>query len=158
MVPFIGHRTTVKPRWVDHNGHMGIRAYTPVFDKGTIAFYRHIGLTRAALMDRGTTIFALQECHWYSREVMLDDPLEVTCQLLDVDHNKLVCFATIRQTRDDYVAAMMELIEIHIDMASRRPTPFAPDVRARLDEVLAAHTPLGRPAVAGQGVGIRRKA
>ncbi|MBM3583797.1 MAG: hypothetical protein FJX36_04995 [Alphaproteobacteria bacterium] len=158
MAPFVGHRTTVKPRWVDHNGHMGIRSYTPVFDKGVIAFYRHIGLTRANLLDRGTTIFALQECHWYRREVMLDDPLEVTVQMLDLDHNKLVTFATIRQTRDGYDVAMTELIEIHIDLATRRAAPFATHVRARLDAVMAEHAGLPRPAVAGQGVGIRRSA
>ena len=66
------------------------------------------------LNAQGTSIFALQETSWFKREVMLDDPLLVTSQLIDFDNNKLVTFHHLHQTRDEYVAAMYEIIEIHM--------------------------------------------
>ena len=156
--PFAEFRTTVKPEWVDHNGHMGIRSYTHVFDEGVNQFYRFLGLSREVLKARGHTIFALQETSWFRREVMLGDPLLVTSQLIDVDHNKLVTFHHLHQTRDDYVAALYEIIEIQIGREARKPAPFPDETRERLAAVHAAHETLGRPPQSGQGVGIRRKA
>lgn len=155
--PFAEFCTTVQPEWVDHNGHMGIRSYTHVFDAGVTQFYRFLGLTRDALRARGHTIFALQETSWFRREVMLDDPLLITSQLVDCDHNKIVTFHHLRQTRDDYVAALYEIIEIQIDMEQRKPAPFPDETYQHLEAVRAAHEKLGRPPESGQGVGIKRK-
>jgi acyl-CoA thioester hydrolase len=156
--PFAEFRTEVLPAWVDHNGHMGIRSYTKVFDQAVHHFYRHLGLTREALDAGGGSIFALQESDWFRREVMLGDPLLVVSQLIDCDHNKLVTFHTLRQTRDDYVAAMNEIIEIHVDMTTRRPAPFPPAIRASLEAAMAVHGTLERPAESGRGIAIPRKA
>ncbi|MSP81389.1 MAG: thioesterase [Alphaproteobacteria bacterium] len=155
--PFAEFRTVVKPAWVDHNGHMGIRSYTRVLDRAIGAFYRHMGLTHAAIRAAGGTIFALQESAWYRREVLLGDPLLVVSRLIDVDHNKLITFHTLRQARNDYVAAMAEIVEIHIDRETRKPTPFPLAMRTRLAAVMAEHAALPRPPESGQGIAIRRK-
>ena len=152
--PFAQFRTTVKADWVDHNGHMGIRSYTHVIDQAVSHFYSYLGMTRDMLKAGGTSIFALQETSWFKREVMLDDPLMVTSQLIDVDHNKLVTFHKLRQTRDDYVAAMNEIIEIHIDMSTRKPTPFPGGIAEHLAMVHQAHEALGRPHESGKGITI----
>ena len=155
--PFAGLRTMVRDEHVDYNGHMGIRSYTRLFDEAVGPFYDFLGLSREAVAAHGATIFALQDTAWYRREVMLGDPLLVTAQLIDHDHNKLVSFFEMRQTREDYVAACFELIELWIDRGTRRAGRFPPAVARRLGEVRAAHDRLGRPALAGQGVAIRRQ-
>ena len=155
--PFAQFRTTVKPEWVDHNGHMGIRSYTTVIDQAVSRFYRYLGLSRETLKAQGNSIFALQETSWFRREVMQDDPLLVTSQLIDFDHNKVVSFHQLHQSRDDYVAAMNEIIEIHIDMTTRKPAPFAKDISDRLEMVHQAHEILGRPRESGNGVAIPKK-
>jgi acyl-CoA thioester hydrolase len=136
---------------------MGIRSYTRVFDEAVGLFYRHLGLSREALDAAGGTIFALQETSWFKREAMLGDPLLVASQLIDRDHNKLVTFHRLHQTRDGYVAAAYEIVEIHIDAATRRPAPFAPAMRDRLSEALQVHQALGRPPESGRGIAIPRK-
>ena len=155
--PFAQFRTIVEPDWVDHNGHMGIRSYTLVFDRAVTRFYGELNLTRDQLKSHGGSIFALQETAWFKREVMLDDPLQVDSQLIDHDHNKFVTFHTLRQTRDDYVAAMYEIIEIHIGMATRKPTAFPDNIARHLAKVQRAHRELGRPPLSGMGVAIPRK-
>jgi acyl-CoA thioester hydrolase len=157
QAPFAEFRTTVSPEWVDHNGHMGIRSYTKVFDQAVHAFYRHLGITREALEADNGTIFALQESGWFRREVMLGDPLLVVSQLIDIDHNKLVTFNRMEQTRDGYVAALNEIIEIHIDKETRRPAPFGAGIAGRLAEVFVVHRELPRPPESGRGIAIPRK-
>jgi len=155
--PFAQFRANVEPDWVDHNGHMGIRSYTLVFDRAVTTFYRDLRLGRDILKSLGGSIFALQETAWFKREVMLGDPLLVTSQLIDHDHNKLVTFHTLHQTRDDYVAAMYEIIEIHIDMTTRKPSPFPAEVADRLTAVQRVHAELEIPALSGRGIAIPRK-
>ncbi len=155
-VPFADFRAIVSPEWVDHNGHMGIRSYSTVFDQAVRRFYNHIGITRQAIAASGGTIFALQECNWFRREVMLGDPLRVTSQLIDVDHSKVVTFHTLHQTRDDYIAAYNEIIEIHIDRETRKPSPFPPEIAERLAATLRDHAALERPAPSGRGIAIPR--
>ena len=156
--PFGEFRTEVAPEWVDHNGHMGIRSYTKVFDQAARLFYSHLGISRASLAPVNGSLFALQEGSWFRREVMLGDPLQVLSQLIDCDHNKVVIFHTLMQTRDDYVAAKNEIIEIHIAMDTRRPAPWPEPIQTRLAEVMAAHGGLERPAESGRGIAIPRKA
>jgi acyl-CoA thioester hydrolase len=156
--PFAEYRTAVQAEWVDHNGHMGIRSYTLVFDQAVSQFYKALKFSSRDLQKmHGSTIFALQETAWFKREVMLDDPLLVTSQLIDHDHNKVVTFHKLHQTRDDYVAAMYEIIEIHIDMASRKPTPFPAELASHLDKVQQVHSQLEIPPESGRGVALPRK-
>ena len=155
--PFDALCAIVAEEHVDHNGHMAMRAYTRLFDAATTPFYAYLGITRESVAGHGGTIFALQDASWYRREAMLGDPLTVSAQLIDHDRNKLVSFFTMRQTRDDYVAACFELIEVFVDRESRRPAPFPEPIARRLAEVQATHDRLERPALSGRGVGIRRK-
>ena len=157
VAPFAEFRTEVAPEWVDHNGHMGIRSYTKVFDQAARLFYRHLGITRESLGPGNGSLFALQEGSWFRREVMLGDPLQVLSQLIDCDHSKVVIFHTLVQTRDDYVAVLNEIIEIHIAMDTRKPAPFPQAVQDRLAEVMAVHGRLERPAQSGRGIAIPRK-
>lgn len=155
--PFAEFETVVDPEWVDHNGHMGIRSYTRVFDLAARRFYDFLGINRDSLKVGNGSLFALQEGSWFRREVMLGDPLRVHSQLIDCDHNKVVIFHTLIQTRDDYIAAKNEIIEIHIDMTTRKPAPFPAPIQARLAEVMALHGALERPAESGRGIAIPRK-
>jgi len=155
--PFAEFRAEVLEEHVDHNKHMGIRSYTRIFDQATGPFYEHLGLSRSAVREAGGTIFALQDSFWYRREVMLGDPLQVSAQLIDHDHNKVVTFMDLHQTRDDYIAASFEIIEVFIDWETRKPGRFPDAIAARLAEVQEVHDRLERPKLSGQGVGIRRK-
>ena len=154
--PFEALRLAVTDDLVDHNGHMGIRSYTRLFDRATGPFYAALGLSRESLARCGATVFALQESSWYIREVLRDDPLLITAQLVDHDHNKIVSFLTMIQERQNYVAASFELIEILMDRETRRPRRFPEAVACRLAAMRAAHDSLGRPSRSGQGIGIRR--
>ncbi len=156
QAPFEATRREVTGELVDHNGHMGMRSYTALFDSAAGPFYAFIGLGGAELERHGATIFALQDTTWYSREVCSGDPLVITAQLIDHDHNKAVSFFTMVQERENYVAASFELIEILIDRRTRKPRPFPGAVADRLAAVLEAHRRLGRPPLSGRGVGIRR--
>ena len=154
--PFRAARLEVTRDLVDHNGHMGIRSYTRLFDGATGPFYAFLGISREELARHGATIFALQDTSWYRREVLFDDPIAIDAQLIDHDHNKVVSFYTMVQERDGYVAASFELIEILIDRETRRSRRFPDAIARRLAAVQEAHGRLGRPPLSGKGIGIRR--
>ncbi len=154
--PFEALRVVVTRDLVDHNGHMGIRAYTRLFDRATGPFHAALGLSRENLAEDGATILALQDTAWSLREVLLDDPLLITAQLVDCDHNKIVSFPTMIRERRNDVAASFALIEILMDRETRRPRRFPQAMAGRLAAVRAVHGSLGRPPLSGKGIGIRR--
>ncbi len=153
--PFVLPDFLVGDEYLDHNGHMGIRSYTRIFDAATTPFYVWLGLSRKAVAAHDATIYALQDTSWYRNEVMHGDTVRITAQLIDHDHNKLVTFFTMMREND--IAACFELIEILIDRITRKPRAFPEEIMQRLQVVKEAHDQLGRPSLSGRGIGIVRR-
>jgi acyl-CoA thioester hydrolase len=58
---------------------------------------------------------------------------------------------------EGYLAATNELMSLHVSLATRRATPVAPEVLARLAAVQKAHDVLPRPPQAGRAIGLANR-
>ncbi len=45
--PLCLHRGSIRPEWIDYNGHMNVAYYVLVFDRGTDALLDHLGMYNA---------------------------------------------------------------------------------------------------------------
>ncbi|MEK9723750.1 MAG: thioesterase family protein, partial [Rhodospirillaceae bacterium] len=79
------HRETVRPDWVDYNGHMNVAYYVLVFDHATDVLLDHIGLDAAHRTATGNSVFVAEAHVTYDQEVMEGAALRVTTQVLDTD-------------------------------------------------------------------------
>ncbi len=151
------HQETVRPEWIDYNGHLNMAYYMLVFDHATDALLDHLGMDEAYRERTGCTVYTLEGHITYERELHEGDPLRIATQLLDHDAKRLHYFHTMHHAREGYLAATTELIVMHMDTRAGRASPMPAPVLERVEALMAAHRDLPRPEQAGRVIGIRRQ-
>lgn len=144
------HGETVRPEWIDYNGHMNVAFYVLVFDHATDAALAYVGLDEAHREATGGSVFAAESHVTYNREVAEGDPLRVTTQLLAFDAKRLHLFHEMYHAVEGYLAATSEWLILYVDLNQRRVAAMPEDIQARAAAVEQAHRPLGWPERAGR--------
>lgn len=152
FAPFVSSTMRVDPAWIDYNGHLNMAYYHVLFDRAVEEAFSLVGLGADYLEARNCSYFAA-ECHIrYLRELTSDDPVRVTVQLLDFDEKRIHFFMMLRHAVDGWVSATTENLSLHVDMDSRKVTPFPSDILANLAIMKAMHARLPRPQDAGRAI------
>ena len=149
-------RQSVLPEWIDYNGHMNVAYYVLAFDRGVDEFMRQMGITPEYLETEKSSTFTLEMHINYLQELHLDNPIRLTCQLLDADSKRVHYFLRMFHAEEGYLAATSEQMMIHVSLESRRSSPFPSVVSNVIDQMMAAHKARGFPDQAGRKMGIRR--
>lgn len=154
--PIARHRETIRPEWIDYNGHMNVAYYGLVFDHATDVFLELVGVDERSARAKGSSTFALEAHITYKRELLEGDPVLVTTQLIDFDAKRMHYFHRMFHAREDYLAATLEQISLHVDLAVRRGAEMPKEALDRLSGIMAAHRNLERPKELGSRISIRR--
>lgn len=143
------HTESIRPEWIDYNGHMNVAWYVLIFDHGVDGLWDELGLDAAYREKSGGTTFAV-ECHVnYLRELREGDPVAVTVQLLAWDAKRIHQFQRMYHADEGWLAATCEWMNLHVDMASRRVSPWPREVLDRLAAVANRHRSAPWPGQAG---------
>ena len=92
----------------------------------------------------------------YLRELLVDQPVRVTFQLIDFDGKRMHFFEQLFHATEGWVSATSENLALHIDIEARKSAPFPHDVARRLARMKAAHAMLPRPEAAGRRVSMQK--
>ena len=152
--PFDEHRDVVRPEWIDDNGHFNMGYYVVAFDLATDAWLDHIGLSASERAQSGATTFTLESHVNYLRELREAAPLRFTTRLLAFDQKRIHYFHEMFHATEGFLAATNELMSLHVKLATRRGAPMAPEVLARLADVLSLHETLPLPPQVGRRIGL----
>jgi acyl-CoA thioester hydrolase len=156
--PLVVHRETVRPEWIDYNGHMNVAYYVLAFDHAADALFDILGLDVDYRRRTQASTFALEGHVVYKREVAAGDPLRFEVQMLDFNGRFFHYINKMYHDGENWLASSCEWISCGIDLATRRPADLPPDIAARFQALHDAHRMLPRPPEAGRVIGIRRKA
>jgi acyl-CoA thioester hydrolase len=157
FAPFVSSTMRVEPAWIDYNGHMNMAYYHVLFDRAVDEGFGLAGLGQDYLEERNLSFFAAETHTLYKRELTVRDRVRVTLQLIDFDEKRLHFYMEIRHAEEGWVAATCEEMSLHVDMETRKVTPFPDDIMANLSVMRAAHARLARPAALGRVIGIPSK-
>jgi carnitine 3-dehydrogenase len=152
-VPLRLYEASVRPEWVDYNGHMTESRYLQAFGDTTDALLRQLGVT-GDYLARGS-YFTVETHLSHLREARAGDRLYVTTQLLGHDPKRLHVFHSLHRTGDDDVIATAEQMLLHVDAVERRAAPASADILERVSAVAAAHERLPTPERAGRRIELR---
>jgi acyl-CoA thioester hydrolase len=147
-------RETVRPEWIDYNGHMNVAYYVLILDHAVDALWEYLGIGRAYRDARSGSVFAVEAHVTYARELLAGADVRVETRLIGFDEKRIHYYHEIYHAEDGFLAATGEFLSLHVDLDSRKVTPFAPEVLARLAEVQAAHDGLPRPERLGRTIGV----
>ncbi len=146
------HKDTVRPEWLDGNGHMNLAYYVVVFDRGTDAWLDLAGLG-AAYRDEGYSVFAVEAHTIYRQEVGLGAALLVRTRLVSASGKRIHLMHEMECGAE--TVALQEVLFLHADLRTRRSTPMAGDAEARV-QALAPAPDWVRPAWLGRHIGQAR--
>lgn len=156
MSPFIT-QLTVRPEWIDHNGHLNVAYYVLAFDIATDALYETWGVGDEYPARSGCSLFTLGMDVDYLAELFEGDPIRIESRLLDHDHKRVHYLHRMFHADRDELAAVNECLAMNIHLERRRSAPFPDDVRQRLAAAHAADSALPAPEGAGRRLQIRRR-
>ncbi|MGW6054684.1 thioesterase family protein [Streptomyces sp. NPDC055189] len=148
------HRT-VRPEWIDYNGHMSEAFYVLVFGYATDAMMIETGLHAGYRESTGCSLYTVEAHIRYLDDVAEGAHLAVRTRILGADAKKA------RFTHELYVVeepdadiapeatpvSTTELLAIHVDQNTGRSAPFPDTIREHLTSL--AQTP---PEWAGRSI------
>ena len=136
---------------------MNMAYYSLVFDQALDHVFDQIGIGAAYTRDASKSLFAAEVHVTYLREMSLDEPMEVTFQLLDWDAKRLHFFEAMYHAEERYPRRHVRAAFVarrHGDTA--HGAVFRSDSSAASAMIGQAHQRLPRPEQVGSVIGIRR--
>ena len=150
-------RETVRPEWIDYNGHMNVAYYVLILDHAVDALWDHVGLGREYIKRGNGSTFAVEAHVTYVRELMEGAPVRTTSRLIGFDEKRIHHYHELWHADDGFLAATAEFLSLHVDMATRRVAPMPQTVQDRFATILAAHEKLPRPDKLGHVIKVPRR-
>src|ERR1700681_3231285 len=136
--PFLSSVMQIEPQWIDYNGHLNMAYYNVMFDRSIDEMWLQLGIGPGYMKERHGSTFTA-ECHVrYLREIHLGDPVQVSILLLAADEKRLHTFEELRHAGAGWLSATSDNMTIHIAIPARKPAPFPPDIRARIETLANA--------------------
>ena len=143
-----------RPEWIDYNGHMNVAFYVMAFDHATDGLFDALGIGAAYCRRENRSVFAVEQHIAYKRELKQGESLVVSSQLLGFDDKRLHFFQRMAREDGEHLAATMETMGLHVDMAARRAAPFPASALAALARLMAAQAGIARPPESGRGIAL----
>ncbi len=149
------YASSVRPDWIDYNGHMSDFRYTQLFGEATDALYRRVGIDDA-YRNAGHMFYSVESHVTHGGEAKSGEPLLVDTRILSVDDKRLHLFHRLQRGAGGATIATGEQMHVHVDNKAARAAPIGAEVRARLEALCAAQATLPRPPEAGRHIGQAR--
>lgn len=155
-LPYQRYRDAVAREWIDYNGHMNVAYYVLAFDRATDRLFDHLGIGEAYRRTSNRSLFALETHVTYERELRAGEAFEIDTRLIDADGKRLHLFHAMMRASDGALAATIELMALHVDLAGPRAAPLPDEAVAKIEALLAEHRRRPPPPQLGRKIGIRR--
>lgn len=131
--------TVVPAEWEDHNGHVNIRFYMALFERGGWPMVQAMGMDESYFRERRQGLFDLEHHLYYVNEIHVGEAVSIHARLIDRSAKRFHGLMFIVNDSRDNVAATLEYISSGADLEQRRTAPLPTDIAARLDAMVAAH-------------------
>lgn len=150
--PFDRFQGTIRPEWIDGNGHLNLGYTVVLFDQATDVLFDALDIGNAYRDSTRHGLFAVETHTLYERELLQGEAMRVVTTVLGADAKRLHVAHEMFPDGAPARAAMQEIMFVHVDLGTRKVTPFPPLLIASLATAAAAHAVLPRPAGIGRRV------
>lgn len=154
FAPFVSSVMTVDPAWIDYNGHLNMAYYNVLVDRAVDEAFFLVGLGPDYARERGASFFTAEAHVRYLRELAAHTPVRVAIRLIDYDAKRLHLYAELHHATEDWISATSEQLALHVDLKTKKVSPFPDDVLERLAMMKSAHRTLPRPSEIGRAIGM----
>ena len=150
------YRGAVRSEWIDVNDHMNVAYYVLAFDLAVDTLWEQFGITDEYMKSTRGSTFAVESHVTYQNELLEGDEYIVTSQILGFDEKRIHQFQRIYHAEKMQVAATAEWMNLHVDLESRRVSPWPEEILAKIREFSVAQTDRSWPATAGSQMTLKK--
>jgi len=147
----------VPPEYLDENHHMNIGRYLEVASYALWECTTTIGMGSSYIDERNLSTFTAEHHLRYLSELRLGDELSAHVRLIERSDKVLHSITFLVDRSRDVLSCTVEATLLHVDMTTRRATPFPDDIAKGLDGLIAEHGALDWSAPVSGTMGIRRR-
>jgi len=151
----ITHQATIPESYRDMMGHMNVMWYTHLFGQATCGLFKFVGMDREYFQAQHAGSFALAQFFRYRKEVLVGDQVTLRSRLLERSDRQFHVIHFMTKGGDQVLAATGEFLAAHIDMRTRRTSPFAPHIAHNLDQLISEHIAMGWEAPLSGAIKVR---
>lgn len=145
--PLVRHRTAVLPEWIDGNRHMNSSYYLALVREPAMAAHEAWDYGQPFRDRTGQSNFVVESRVLYFRELLLGDPIIVTTRITGLGEKRLSLMFEIINERDNYIAALIAYMLIHVQLGTPpKVAPIPDDLRRRLSVEFERHKTVPLPA------------
>lgn len=146
----------VIPEWIDLNGHMNVAYYLLAFDRAVDGLWSQIGITKKYTDETRGSTFAVESHVTWQRELKVAEPFVITSQIIAFDEKRIHQFQRMYHAGEKYLAATAEWMNLHVNLNTRKVSPWPAEILAELDAVTRKQNKLPLPAEVGSQMRIKR--
>jgi len=132
-------RGTVTPERLDFNGHMNVRHYFDFHVATMETMWEEYGVAEAYHASGTGTVFSLEHQILYLAEAHTGDELTMHARAVARSDKIVSMTSFIVNETASKLSSVMHMLGGHIDLATRRMSPFPAEMSARIDAMLAQH-------------------
>tara|TARA_R110002124_G_scaffold225361_1_gene390718 strand:+ start:439 stop:915 length:477 start_codon:yes stop_codon:yes gene_type:complete len=152
--PFRSSLQTVKPEWIDFNGHLNMAYYNVLFDQAVDEVYAALGFG-PEYQKTGCTTYVAEFHVCYLRELHAGDQVNVSFYIVDSDEKRFHCYQELFHA-DGWCAATAEGLTLHVDQSGPRVAPMPAGIQDRVQKWRATQPPLPEDARVGRRIGLKK--
>jgi acyl-CoA thioester hydrolase len=146
---------TVKPEWIDFNGHLNMAYYNVLFDESVDELYPHIGFGLDYMKTTGCTTYVAEFHVCYLRELKVNDRVTCTFYLVEHDAKRFHAYQELHH-EDGWLAATAEGLTLHVDQSGPKVAPMPDRIQQALADYQSRQGNLPEGARTGRRIGLRR--
>jgi acyl-CoA thioesterase FadM len=125
----------------DINGHLNVRHYLGIASEGLDDSLVEVGIP-TNWVDKGFAVFSAEHHLTYVNELLVGDQVSVRVRLVGRSERAIHCVVYLLDDTRRQLAYVMEEVFLHIDMDTRKTSPWPEDVAAQVDARVAEHAQL----------------
>lgn len=126
----------------DINGHLNVRHYLGIASEGLDESLVQLGIPQNWATTAGQTVFSAEHHLTYLSELRTGDRVTVRLRLVGRSERAMHVVVYLLDETHQRLSYVMEEIFLHVDMETRRTSPWPDDVAAAADARIAEHDAL----------------
>ena len=138
----ITNEATIDEEYLDSNRHMNVSWYLHLFNQATGGMHKWLGFDWGQLKADGAGTFILEGHIRYLAETLVGEHVTLRTRLIARSAKRVQFLHFMFNDDKQTLAATYEKVVAHMDMSTRRMSPYPGPIAKQLDEVLAQHQAL----------------
>lgn len=155
--PYTGRLQQIEAAWTDYIGHLNMAYYLVMFDRAADELFTTFGCGADYIKRTNCSTFVLETHTSYANELKAGEQVRIESHIIGFDQKRVHFVQQMSRAESLYLACVLEVMMAHVDLTTRRISPFPPEILSRIDQMAKDHAGLPLPPQLGHVIGLPAK-